>query len=78
MKAQRPPKPGSARDLRYGRRGGGWTDDPDAGHRTEGPPCDECGRPMLLGQRNRHHTCGPKCPTCFMYEQACTCGKGTP
>ena len=39
----------SARDKRYGRRGGGWVDDPNAGHRLDGPACSICGQPMLLG-----------------------------
>lgn len=46
----------SRTDLVFGRRGGGWVPD---GHVTvtTGPPCDVCGRPMLLGQRRRHHVC---------------------
>lgn len=27
--------------------------------RTEGPPCNVCGRPMLGRQKNRHHLCDP-------------------
>lgn len=56
----------TAADIRYGRRGGGWTTDTTAGHRLNGPACDECGRPMLCRQRRRHATCSPLCP--------CGCG----
>lgn len=26
--------------------------------------CDECGKPMLCGQKRRHLTCCPRCPDC--------------
>ncbi len=32
--------------------------------RTEGPPCSECGRPMLAGQKGRHGVCSPKMGCC--------------
>ena len=32
--------------------------------RTEGPPCQECGRPMLAGQKKRHGVCSPKLSCC--------------
>ena len=47
----------SARDKRYGRRGGGWVDDSNAGHRLDGPACSICGQPMLLGQDDHHPSC---------------------
>jgi len=32
--------------------------------RTEGPPCRECGRPMLGGQKVRHGVCSPLLDCC--------------
>lgn len=56
-----------ARDLVYGRRGGGWADDPD-GVDVSGPPCAICREPMVVGQRNTHLLCcaaqGGRTPVC--------------
>lgn len=55
------------RDMRFGRRGGNWIDDPDA-RTTTGPPCDVCRQPMVAGQRGRHLECcaerGGRQPVC--------------
>ena len=32
--------------------------------RVQGPPCPECGRPMLGGQKRRHVTCSPVLDCC--------------
>ena len=64
VRCRRPgvPMTTSARDLRYGRRGGGWRD--DAAPRLIGRPCEVCGRPMLVGQKTRHYVCSPRLPCC--------------
>ena len=57
----------SARDLTYGRRGGGWADEAEQPDLV-GKPCAECGKPMLCGQRGVHFTCcaatGGRLPVC--------------
>lgn len=46
----------SARDARYGRRGGGWID----GKPLPAPkPCDVCGGPVTTGG-TRHASCTPQ------------------
>jgi len=52
----------TARDMRYGRRGGGWSD--GNGTNLNGPPCEVCGAPMLGGQKRRHGTCSPPLECC--------------
>lgn len=56
-----------ARDLRYGRQGGGWADQFDAPDIT-GPPCGICGEAMVVGQRGIHLVCcaaqGGRTPVC--------------
>jgi hypothetical protein len=53
----------TSRDLRYGRRGGGWADTPQR-PRVTGRPCDVCSQPMVVGQRSRHFMCSPPAPCC--------------
>jgi hypothetical protein len=36
--------------------------------RVQGPPCAECGRPMLGGQRKRHGVCSPRLRCCGAHE----------
>lgn len=36
--------------------------------RTQGPPCNVCGMPMLGGQKKRHGVCSPKLPCCDAHE----------
>jgi len=48
--------PSSARDVRYGRRGGGWADwDSDP---VEPVPCEVCGGAVTTGA-SRHVDCVP-------------------
>ncbi len=49
----------TARDVRYGRRGGGWIDGPQ---RTAWPLCDLCDRPLTVGQHGRHLVCAGLVP----------------
>lgn len=54
----------NARDLAFGRRGGGWSDaDVEAIVRS----CEVCGRPMLGGQRKRHGVCSSRLECCGAY-----------
>lgn len=55
----------TARDLVYGRRGGGWSDSSGI---VDGPPCEVCRGPMLGGQRRRHGVCSPRLDCCGAYE----------
>lgn len=50
------------RDKLYGRRGGNWVD--GDGNTLAGPPCGECGEPMILGQKVRHAVCSPPTECC--------------
>jgi len=50
----------NARDLHYGRRGGGWSD----AIPSEARACEVCGGPMLGGQRRRHGVCSPRLECC--------------
>lgn len=52
----------SARDIRYGRRGGNWIE-PNRPVPTTGA-CAVCGKPMTVAQRNRHFVCSPPCDAC--------------
>ena len=40
--------------------------------RTEGPPCSECGQPMVVGQRGKHFMCDPD----TLVGHRCTCRPG--
>lgn len=54
----------TARDLVYGRRGGGWKDgDP----LDTSPRCEVCGDPMVAGQKRRHGVCSPRLECCGAY-----------
>ena len=55
----------NARDLAFGRRGGGWAENSAPADR--GRPCQVCGKPMLAGQRNRHGVCSPRLECCGAY-----------
>lgn len=55
----------SARDLVYGRRGGGWK---EGGPLDMSPRCEECGEPMVGGQKRRHGVCSPRLECCGAYE----------
>jgi hypothetical protein len=46
----------AARDIRYGRRGGGWVPDGATPAQFD-RPCELCGTPMVAGQRHRHIAC---------------------
>lgn len=54
-------------DHAYGRQGGRIvkTKRPV----TTGPPCDTCRKPMIVGQRERHHLCDPD----SLVGHKCTC-----
>lgn len=54
----------NARDLHYGRRGGGWSESTGI---VDGPACEACGKPMLGGQRKRHGVCSPQLECCGAY-----------
>ena len=49
----------AARDVRHGRRGGGWIegDISDRPSVAGAPACPTCGFPMTVGQTNGHATC---------------------
>lgn len=55
----------NARDMRYGRRGGGWID--GTLDTSTAPSCEVCGGPMLGGQRRRHGVCSPRLDCCGAY-----------
>lgn len=54
----------SSTDLRYGRQGGRIVSGSSVRPRGSGPPCQECGHPMVAGQRVRHYTCSPPVACC--------------
>lgn len=54
----------NARDLAFGRRGGGWS---DAEVVSIVRSCEACGRPMLGGQLKRHGVCSPRLGCCGAY-----------
>jgi hypothetical protein len=53
----------AARDIRLGRRGGGWVD-PDKAPLELARLCPVCDRPMVGGQTAHHATCTPLDATC--------------
>ena len=56
----------AARDLVYGRRGGGWRDNGAAPETARA--CAVCGGPMLGGQQRRHGVCSPLLACCGHHE----------
>lgn len=56
-----------ARDLAFGRRGGGWSD-ANGTIIDDAPRCEVCREPMVAGQRRRHGVCSPRLECCGAYE----------
>lgn len=50
-------------DLAYG-RGGGRYAPMNPGVDLNGPRCEMCGQPMVLGQRSTHFLCTPPAECC--------------
>lgn len=50
-------------DKLYGRQGGRFRDE-GAEPTLDGPPCNVCGRPMIVGQKLRHGVCSPPLACC--------------
>lgn len=60
-------------DIKFGRRGGRFL--PDNYEQTDfanAPTCDVCHRPMVMGQRDRHHICD----LTSMVGERCVCRPG--
>lgn len=47
----------AARDVRLGRRGGGWIEGDPRPCPSDAPRCPRCDLPMLVGQTNGHAVC---------------------
>jgi hypothetical protein len=51
-----------ARDVRYGRRGGGWSDNQHNLDIDAAPRCTVCDRPVLVEDGGVHRDCKPTEP----------------